>query len=211
MIIDEEQVMALILAAGYSSRMDRFKPLAMLGSMTALERCVILFADCGIEDVLVVVGHRHDEITRLIDQRLNARHVLNSRFHEGMFSSVKTGLSSLEYTPKAFFILPVDIPLVSRNTIHRLVDAFDSNRADVYYPCFRGRRGHPPLISGSLIKGILDFSGDGGLRGYLKDKTALNVEVPDEHILMDMDVPAQYFDLVRRLENSDAASDTDGN
>lgn len=211
MVIDHEHVMALILAAGYSSRMDRFKPLALLGSMTALERCVGLFLDSGIEDVRVVVGHRHHEITRLIDERLNARHVLNSRFQEGMFSSVKAGLSRLEYTPQAFFILPVDIPLVTKSTIRSLLDAFDDNRADVVYPCFRGRRGHPPLISGSLIKGILDFSGDGGLRGFLKERTALNIEVPDEHILMDMDVPAQYFDLLRRLENSGAALDTDRN
>lgn len=204
MIIDHEHIVALILAAGYSSRMDRFKPLALLGSMTALERCVGLFLDSGIEDVRVVVGHRHDEITRLIDERLNARHVLNSRFHEGMFSSVRAGLSSLEYAPKAFFILPVDIPLVTKSTVQKLLDAYDKNRADVYYPCFHSRRGHPPLIRGSLVNDILGFSGDGGLRGFLKDRSATNIEVPDEHILMDMDVPAQYFDLLRRLENSDA-------
>ena len=53
-------ISAIILAAGFSSRMGELKGLLSLGGRTLLEHCVALFRDCGIEDVVVVTGHRAD-------------------------------------------------------------------------------------------------------------------------------------------------------
>ncbi len=204
-MINPENTSALILAAGYSSRMGSFKPLAKLGPMTAAERCINLFISAGVSDIRVVTGHRHAEIAELLD-KLNVRHVLNPNFDEGMFSSVTAGLSSLESSSQAFFILPVDIPLVRKSSILQLLRAFDPIESGVVYPCFWGKRGHPPLINGELIREILKFDGNGGLRGYLKQKMALNLEVPDENILTDMDLPQQYQALVNRLIGYDIPS-----
>ena len=47
-------VVAIVLAAGFSERMGEFKPLLPLGGVTVLERCVALFRNAGIDDVRVV-------------------------------------------------------------------------------------------------------------------------------------------------------------
>ena len=193
-----KNISALILAAGYSSRMGHFKPLSILGSTTAVQRCVNLFKSAGIYDIRVIVGYRHSEITESLSGT-GVRTVLNEQFQDGMFSSVKSGLLSFDEFPEAFFMLPVDIPLVRTSSVHEILRNLEGCSADVIFPCFLGKRGHPPLIKGELIPEILKFEGDGGLRGYLNKKTALNAELPDENILRDMDIPEQYRNMMERL------------
>ena len=56
---------ALVLAAGLSSRMGRLKPLLPLdpkGGQTPLGLCVGLFRAAGMTEVVVVTGHRCDEV-----------------------------------------------------------------------------------------------------------------------------------------------------
>ena len=55
-------IQALILAAGFSRRMGRFKPLLVLNGKTVLARCVESFRQAGIADMTVVTGHRHREV-----------------------------------------------------------------------------------------------------------------------------------------------------
>ncbi|MBI5248023.1 MAG: nucleotidyltransferase family protein [Desulfomonile tiedjei] len=202
-----DDITALILAAGYSSRMGRFKPLLPLGPITVLERTVQLFRDAGIDDVRVVVGYRAQDLVPLM-RRLGVRWSVNEHFQEGMLSSIKAGLHTLEASKKAFFLLPVDIPLVRPGTVIDLLHACGKHDADVLYPCFRGKRGHPPLIDAALHSGILSWSSEGGLRSFLEQhqNRAVNVEVADEHILLDMDTPAQYEDMCRRLKHDEILS-----
>jgi molybdenum cofactor cytidylyltransferase len=206
-MIGHTEITAFILAAGYSSRMGKFKPLLPLGPVTALERSVQLFRDTGIEDIRVVVGYRSEDLTPLL-RKLNIRWVANERFRDGMLSSVKAGIMSLESSKQAFFLLPVDIPLIRPGTLVDLLSAYEKYASDVLYPCFFGKRGHPPLVSAALRPGILSWSQEGGLRSFLQQSqfSSADVEVADENILLDMDSPEQYEDICRRLSDYDLPS-----
>jgi len=194
--MERVNIAAIILAAGYSSRMGELKPLLPIGEITVLERVTTLFRDSGIRDVRVVVGHRAPEMLPILE-RLKARPLINIRFHEGMFSSVVTGVGSLEDDVSAFFLTPVDIPLVRRETLELLMAARRTEPAAVLYPSFLGRRGHPPLIDACLRKQIMGWKGDGGLKSCLARYEAVSreVETGDEYILHDMDTPPEYEKL----------------
>jgi putative nucleotidyltransferase with HDIG domain len=187
------KIAAIVLAAGYSSRMGEFKPLLPLGDTTVLERVVALFKEAGVEDVRVVVGHRSPDLLPLLE-RLHAHPLLNVRYQDGMFSSVVTGVRGLEPDTDAFFLLPVDIPLVKKHTVEILLREYPKDRSRIIYPGFFGKRGHPPLIPGCQREGILAWHGEGGLKSYLAryDADAMLVEVADEAILADMDTPEDY-------------------
>lgn len=206
-MIEHGDITAFILAAGYSSRMGKLKPLLPLGPVTALERSVQLFLGAGIEDVRVVVGYRAEDLTPLL-RRLNVRWIVNERFREGMLSSVKAAATSLESSKKAFFLLPADIPLVRPGTVTDLLSANEEHASDVLYPCFFGKRGHPPFISAALRSGILAWNGEDGLRSFLQQSRfrSVDVEVADEHILLDMDSPEQDEDICGRLPDYDIPS-----
>ena len=57
-------IAAIVLAAGYSERMGRFKPLLPLGAWRTIERVATMFLAAGIRDIIVVTGHRAAEISQ---------------------------------------------------------------------------------------------------------------------------------------------------
>lgn len=186
-------VAAVILAAGYSYRMKRFKPLLPLGSVRVIEKAVYAFQEAGIQDIRVVVGHRANELLPVLDG-LKVQSVINKNYSEGMFSSVKEGVKSLSQDIDGFFLLPVDNPIIQQDTLSKLCQTFSTSRFGIVYPAFHGKRGHPPLISCRYINEILDWSGNGGLKNLLEfyEGDAINVELEDQGVLMDMDTPDDY-------------------
>ena len=192
---------AIILAAGLSSRMVRFKPLLPLGGRSLLARCVGLFREAGVDDVAVVVGHRAGETEAEAD-RLGVRVVHNPDYGQGMFSSVLAGVRALPLDAEAFFVLPVDVALVRPHTVRALRREFEERDGMVVYPRFLGERGHPPLIRMALAPEILAHDGTGGLHALLErhDDRARNVDVPDEGVVLDMDHPEHYEDALERAD-----------
>ncbi len=192
-------IVALVLAAGQSSRMERFKPLLPLGPSTILEEVIARFHRAGVSDVRVVTGDRASEVRSLVE-RAGARPVFNPHFETGMFSSILAGIRTLEEHVAAFLLLPVDIPLVKPRTVRTLLDAFHPAAPRILYPRFDGERGHPPLIPRALVADSLSLGRPDGMRGILGclEDVAVDVDVPDEGILLDCDTPEDYRKLVER-------------
>lgn len=195
------KISAIILAAGYSSRMGTLKPILKLGDKSILERAIGSFRDVGIEDVIVVVGHGAEQIIPIVHD-CGARAIMNRQFDRGMFSSVQAGVEALSPDSHAFFVLPVDIPSVSTQTIRDLLTAYWGGKSKIVVPAFQGRRGHPPLISAGYRNEILSYCGDDGLRGFFRkhNRHSELVEVADEMILFDLDTPADYEALLARFQ-----------
>ncbi len=193
------KIVALVLAAGYSSRMGILKPLAPLGASTLIEEAATRFLKAGIEDVRVVVGHGADELTPVLD-RFGVRWIFNADYDQGMFSSVLAGVKSFEADVDGFFLLPCDIPLVNPETIRALLSAYNRDDPKIIYPRFDGQRGHPPLIPAAYLREPLSSHYPGGLRALLGryEPNAMDVDVMDENILLDCDTPSDYRALVER-------------
>lgn len=179
--------------------MGALKALLPLGGRTVLEHCVALFRDCGIEDVVVVTGHRADEVGAVV-RAAGARVAFNPDFADGMFGSIRVGVDRLAGQCGGFFLLPVDIPLLRRGTIHLLTRSFAEAPARMCYPLFAGRRGHPPLLHGDCIPAILaKREPEGGLRTLLAGIEAeqpaqvREVQVADANIHVDLDTPEDFL------------------
>lgn len=196
---------AVILAAGQSSRLGEFKPLARLGEETLLERAVGLFRRAGVRAVIAVAGHNAAK-TQAEAERLGIQAVVNKAHAEGMFSSLQAGLIALPSGPPsqidAFFVLPVDIPLVRPQTLDLLLARFATAPAAVLHPVFLGQRGHPPLVNARHVAEILAWDGQDGLAGALQaleqSRGAGEVPVADGGIHFDVDTPADLAEARRR-------------
>ncbi len=188
---------AIILAAGLSSRSASFKPLLPLGDGMIVARVISVFQENKV-DVCLVVGHRRDEVRAAVK---NINIIENPDYERGMFTSVQAGIRTLSFDCKAFFIMPVDIPLVRPATIARLLIEAEKYPDKIIYPVFGKRRGHPPLIPSSLIPSILAWNEDGGLKAVLSahGNRAVEVAVPDGNILFDVDTTEDYEVLLQRF------------
>ena len=193
---------AIILAAGCSSRMKQFKPILPLGDTTVIEHVLDTVRRVQVTDIVVVAGYRAQDLIPLAErQRLNF--IRNERYTEGMYSSVQAGVRALPSDVAAFFLMPVDVPLVKPHSIRLLVRDFNRYQADVTYPVFQQERGHPPLVSARLTPQILAQNRLDGLQGLLaeQEESARDVAVMDEGVLMDMDTPEDYQQICERFEN----------
>ena len=201
---------ALILSAGYSQRMGRFKPLLPLGDGSVVERVVALYRGCSVNHILVVTGHEAATL-RAAMGGLAVQWVLNPAHDKGMFSSILAGLRALPEDCDAFFVHPVDIPLIRSQTIRQLLAAGGNQPESVIHPVFAGRRGHPPLIRADLRPQILQWSGRDGLRGFLQRHDANSVEIPvaDEGVLLDLDTPEDYRSLLAKAAREGVPSNAE--
>ncbi|MCX7828850.1 MAG: NTP transferase domain-containing protein [Thermanaerothrix sp.] len=195
----------LVLLGGYSSRMGRFKPGLDLGGATAVERCVKLLSSAGADPVVAVVGHNREEAESLA-LSAGASPVFNPLYPSGMFSSVRRGVEALMGAGvEGAFVFPVDVPLVRPCTVRALADRFkalqSSGHLDALIPAFRGKTGHPPVISRRRFVDILSFQGEGGLRALMEENRwkLETLAVFDSHVLLDMDTPEDLDLILSRL------------
>lgn len=201
---------AIILAAGYGSRMKQCKPMLPLGDKTALETLADTFIHAGVTP-LVVTGYAREKVDQEC-QRLKLRTIHNANFDDGMFSSVQTGCNALPDDADVFFITPVDIPLIRTRTIAMLLESAAKTEATIIHPILddssllalpdflyatEAKRGHPPCMRASLKEAILQYNGEGGLANALDLHAGSTQYIPviDSGMLLDMDTPADYEKL----------------
>ena len=102
--------------------MGRHKLLLPLGHEAIVRRTVRHICDAGFDDVLVVLGHAHDQVAAAI-AGLPARHVVNPDYASGMGSSFRTAVEHLDGSEAAVFAL-ADQPFVTAAEYRRLIDAY---------------------------------------------------------------------------------------
>lgn len=191
---------AVIVAAGMSSRMKKFKPMLSIGESTIIKKVISTLKQAGSDYVVVVTGNNAHRIERHI-ANMDVICLYNERFADTqMFDSARIGLEYLKNKCDYILFTPADIPLFSLDSVRRL---FDST-AEIACPSYNGVQGHPLLIESKLIPLILSYSGSGGLREAIKHsgKEVISVSVDDQGILLDADTPEDYdniLELERKL------------
>ena len=184
------RICAVIAAAGLSSRMGAFKPLLPLDGSSVIRRCAGNLLAAGAEELVVVTGHRGAEITAEL-AGLGDRIVENPDYASTqMFDSLRIGMRALSGPCDKLLLTPGDVPWVSPELIGRLLEV----DADFVCPRCGGRRGHPVVLAGRLIPALLDWSGEGGLRGAAEAlglSTAF-VETPERGVTLDLDTRKDY-------------------
>lgn len=186
---------AVILAAGYSSRMGSFKPGLQIGGKTVIARLIASFYDAGIKDIVVVSGHNREVLKSLI-KGFDVTESYNENFPKGMFTSIQAGVRKTDRTLRGFFLIPVDCPLLEAETIDLLVSNIRDDSSFVV-PCYRGKKGHPLYIPMKYRDEILSYDGTNGLKGITDkyDDQMIRIETGRESTVMDMDTPAAYEEL----------------
>ena len=191
-MLQEEAICGLVLAAGLSRRMGEFKPLLPFRGKTLIENTIDSILSSGAHQVVVVTGHRAQELEPILEKRYGDR-VISARNTDfastDMLHSIRVGCRAMPECG-AFFLLPGDMPVVEENTFRRILTQRDGT-VSVIFPTLDGYRKHPPLVDSHLIPAILSFSGDGGLRRFWKEQEDIirTVSVDDAGVWVDLDIP----------------------
>ena len=194
----QRKIGAVVAAAGLSSRMGSFKPLLPFDGDTVIGRCIANLRGAGAEEIVVVTGHRGDELTAHL-RSLGVTTVHNPDYAcTQMFDSLKLGLRALPPDTDVVLLTPGDVPLVAPETIRALL----AEEGGFVCPTHAERRGHPVALDAQYIGALLNYDGAGGLRGAVAALAipVKEAEVADDGMLRDLDTPADYEEVLALLK-----------
>lgn len=187
------EIWAIILAAGASTRMKRQKLLLPFNGKTIIETVVENVAKVVGSNIMVVLGSHSEEIKSLIENR-NVRFCKNENYLNGMLSSAICGFRALPREAKAALVFLGDQPQIPPQAVNLVIDAWNQSKKGIVMPTFNGRRGHPVLIETRYKSEIEKLDPERGLKTlsekYKDDVFEVECKIPE--ILRDIDTPEEY-------------------
>ena len=193
----EENISAVLLAAGLSRRMGAFKPLLPFGGVSVAEACVAALRAGGAGEVVVVVGHRGAEVRAALAHLEGLRFAVNEVAGSELGVSVARGVEVVSKEAGGVLVAPVDQPAVPPSEIERLIEARRRTGARLVLPEWEGRGGHPLLVDLALRGELLSLVPGKGLRALFDAHRAEVLRVPagSPYVARDMDTWEDYAAL----------------
>ena len=198
-------VAAVVAAAGFSSRMGRFKPLLPWRCQTVIEAVAASLKEGGASPIYVVTGHRGAEIAgQLIGGPAEA--VFNPDYHlNEMLRSYQVGVEALcrkGMCVQGALLALGDQPHIPSGVIRQIIGRALMEPEAVVVPSFRQRRGHPVYLPKWVFSKLLGLSSGQSLRTLLHtlNDRIVYESVDSDCVRRDMDVPAEYDTLRAEFE-----------
>jgi molybdenum cofactor cytidylyltransferase len=191
------RAVAVVTAAGSAERFGGKKLLTPIDGEPLLDHTIDALLDGGVAEVIVVVGkdaraELERDVNAMLDPRVRA--VENPDPSRGMFSSIQEGVAQAQ--GDAILVMPGDMPFVSAETVRAVIAAYEKKPA-IVSPRYRGKRGHPVALPGSLRDEIRAMRPSATLHDVIHAHMDMrvDVDVDDPGITHDVDRPD---DLERR-------------
>ena len=188
-------VAAIILAAGRSRRMGKFKPLLPFGNQTVIESCVNNLRAANVAEIVVVLGYRAEAVREKL-KSASVEFITNPNPVSEMSASIELGVDALTDIARAVLITPADHPAIHPDTVLLLIEKWRGG-AKLVQPDFEGEGGHPVLIDLSYRGELVHLDPDAGLRGFFNKHRAnvLRLPVDSPFVARDMDTWEDYCAL----------------
>ena len=200
---------AILLAAGVSRRMGTLKALLDWQGRPLIIHQIVALREAGADEVIVVLGHRADELQARIGVNRDVynlggvRCVTNEDYAQGKTTSIKTGLWALgpSADPEAaILMLNVDQPR-SAGIIKQTLAAHHSQQDSfISIPTCQGKGGHPIVVSRKLYDQLIAIDEQSqGMRAVTErhQDATQRVELGAPELLWDVNTPEQYQAALR--------------
>ena len=170
---------------------------------------IVALREAGADEVVVVLGHRSDELqarigaNREVYELGSVRWVINSDYALGKTTSIRAGLNGIMPgvgANGAIMMLNVDQPR-SAGVIRQALDAHRSASGKlITIPTCDGKGGHPIIVSRSLYHELIAIDEQTqGMRAVTERhrEATQRVELGAPELLWDVNTPEQYQAALR--------------
>ena len=165
------RIVAVVLAAGTASRMGgRPKCLLQRDGQTLLNRLLTALENAGIDETVLVLGHKADIIQASLSTRTHAtlkgpqwpampiHQVLNPQPTDGQNSSLHLGLAKAQSLQAQWLMVALaDQPLLDASDLKALIAAVKAGPADtqMLQPWVDNQPGNPVMLSQKVMSDLL--------------------------------------------------------
>ena len=182
----------IVLAAGLSRRMGGpNKLLQPYRGKPLLAHALKIAEEIDFLDRIAVTGRDAEQVQALAAP-FGFRCILNSRFAEGVGTSIAAGANALSPDINGVFIGLGDMPDIGPEAYRALAGKF--TQASIVVPLHKAERGHPVLFCASYIPELSALSGDEGARSVLRRYAFCirKVEMANSGVLRDIDTREDF-------------------
>lgn len=184
---------AILLAAGESTRMGRLKALLEWDGRPLLRYQAEQLLAAPVERLVVVLGHRKEELRPLLPDHPTVHVVENPDYASGKVSSILAGVRAAP-AQEQLLLLGVDQPRPVA-LIRTVLEHYRRSGGVITVAGYEGRRGHPVLFAPALRDELLGISEETeGLRSVLRahPEDTHVVETGDPMALVNLNTPQDY-------------------
>ncbi|MBD9356816.1 nucleotidyltransferase family protein [Methylomonas albis] len=186
-----ENVHAVILAAGASSRMGSPKQLLAWRDRPLLVHALTNAQAVLAERIVVVLGANIEAITAAVDLN-GCKVVLNPSWADGMAGSIKAGIQALPATASAALLMLCDQPLINAVHLHSLLSAWQNAPERMVVSEYAESFGVPAVFPAAFFAQLADLTGDRGAKPLLLHFEKSLVKVPLKEAALDVDTQSDY-------------------
>ena len=191
-------IYGLILAAGLSGRIGKFKPLLNYKGKSFLQNIIIkLNAVCN--KIIIVTGFKSDAVKENIEQlnyKAEYELIFNPEYEKGMFTSLQAGIRKVKDADWILYHF-VDQPGLPQSFYSTFIKQIDNN-FNWIQPMLTGEKGHPILLHNEIFELIINASKDSNLREISKNSIIKKKfwECSYREIFQDIDTEEDYRELL---------------
>lgn len=157
---------AVVLAAGGSTRLGRPKQLLTRDGEALVHRAARLALASGAARVRVIVGAHADDVVAAV-RDLPVECLVNPRWNEGLAGSVRVAVDALAAHDRATLLLTCDQPALDLAHLQALLAAARAAPSGSAAARFGDRVGVPAVVAPAVLRAARAVQGDRGLRDVL--------------------------------------------
>ena len=189
-----DNVYAIILAAGASSRMGRPKQLLEWQNQSLLEHAIQTARSVLNERVIVVLG-AHAEVIQMAADLDAVTTIVNPDWQEGIASSIRTGIQALPASAEAGLILLCDQPLINSRHIQTILSAWQNEPTRIVASRYNQSIGVPTLFPAEFFRPLMELKGDRGAKHVLMEFSENLLAIPLPEAELDIDSAGDFDHL----------------
>ena len=190
-------ISGIILASGFSKRMEQEKLLLPFGGVALVERVIRAAQASRLDEVILI--YQKEEVEK-IGRKYGIKAVHNPRADEGQSAAIKLGINAAQPETDAFMFMVGDQPFLNPFIINILIDTFLQDPHSIIVPVYNNTRGNPVLFPFAMKELLLALDGDRGGRvliDSMPDRINL-VSIDEEMSGTDIDTEEDY----RRIKDN---------
>mgnify|MGYP001593727071 CR=1 FL=1 len=182
----------LILAGGKSERMHFPKPYLSFKGKTFLKTIVDEYYEAGVKNICLVINkdfYTEKWLKYLEEVKSRISIIENPHPEAGRFYSLKLGIKHL-LNSEYCFIQNIDNPFITKKTIKDLLN--NKNPAGYTSPTYKGKNGHPVLISKNIIEYLNNFPDENHKLNEILFRFPRQKIDSDNEVLMNINTPEEF-------------------
>ena len=188
------KIVALILAAGNSSRMGEAKQLLPWSQDTLLGNAIRMAARSQVKKVYVVLGAEAKRIKASL-QGSKAEMIINQNWRRGMGTSIScgvTGILNSDIKPNAILIMLADQPFIDEAYLNLLMKHFKANDGRIIATKYGSKMGVPAIFDKSFYTALKDLDGVEGASVLIAHNKQVCFGVDPGKKALDLDTQEEY-------------------